>query len=308
MSELAEVTETTESQPETTRDIVAAEFDKLEQPVEQEASQPTEQLSEPEKQKRDYTELGFKKDIIPKLETLDDEIANALVERDSSYKQGLEKYKQKAAIADEFTRALEPHSEYLKALEVAPTDYIPALVSTEMVLRLGSPQQKAEMIHKLAHDYGIVLDDVIKTPFDPRQAQLQDQLAAKERELRQLQGQSQNSEKAQVLSVIEQWSKDKEDFDIVREDMAFLLESGKAQDLDSAYNMARRLNDDLFNKIQEKQFSEKTKAAALQANQLAKQAKAQAVQISGKSAGAPTIPELKSTQDAVRWAMSQHGL
>lgn len=286
------------------RDTIASEVEKIEPTEEPE----TQQEAAPERPKVDFTELGFKKDFVPKLEGLPDDVVQALVERDATYKSGMEKYQGKAQIADEFTRALQPHSEYLKALEVKPTDYIPALVQTEMVLRLGSQQQKAEMFQRLAHDYGVDLGALAQLPFDPNAYRLQQEINARDWQLQNLQRAQQDSEQEQIVGTIEQWAQDKEHFNDVRGDMALLLESGKAQDLDQAYKMAVRLNDDVFDKYQAKQFAELKKADALKANQLARQAKASAVQVNGKSAGTTMMPELKTAEDSVRWAMAQHGL
>lgn len=286
------------------RDTIAAEIEKIDPGTDQEAAQDIA----PERPRVDFIGLGFKKDTIPKLEGLPDDVVQALVERDASYKAGMEKYQAKAQLADEFTRALQPHSEYLDALEVTPADYIPALVQTEMVLRLGSPQQKAEMFQRLAHDYGVDLGVLAQLPFDPNTYRLQQEINVRDRQLQNLQRTRQDSEQGQILGVIGQWAEDKEYFDEVRGDMALLLETGKAQDLDQAYKMAIRLSDGVFEKYQAKQFADLKKADALKANQLAKQAKASAVQVNGRSSGATMAPELRTAEDSVRWAMAQHGL
>jgi len=64
-------------------------------------------------------------------------------------------------------------------------------------------------------------------------------------------------------------------FDVVREEMAQLLELGKAQDLETAYKKAVRMNDDVWSVEQERLLKD-AKQAAMKAQQVAK-AKAAAV-------------------------------
>ena len=64
-------------------------------------------------------------------------------------------------------------------------------------------------------------------------------------------------------------------FDVVREEMAQLLELGKAQDLETAYKKAVRMNDEVWALEQERLLKD-AKQAAIKAQQVAK-AKAAAV-------------------------------
>lgn len=308
-TQVTEVSQETTAEPvEETRDILAAEFDKIddgEQPAEQ---QETEQPEEkPDVPVIDLGNLGFKKEEIAILEQLPDEVKQALAARDDRYRNGLSRIKERAAIADSFTRPLEPFQEYLSALNVAPSDFIPALVQTEQVLRLGSQEQKAAMLQQLAHDYGIDLGFAAQQPFDPNLYQLQKQRDSLQRQLQQSQQLQQVASEQELISNIEQWAADKEHFQAVREDMALLIEGGAAKNLDDAYNKAIRLNDDVFQQVQAKQLEQSKKSQLLQANHAAKLAKAAAVQVKGSPSGSEALPELKDTSDAVRYAMQRLG-
>ena len=64
-------------------------------------------------------------------------------------------------------------------------------------------------------------------------------------------------------------------FDVVREEMAQLLELGKAQDLETAYKKAVRMNDDVW-ALEQDRLLKDAKQSAIKAQQVAK-AKAAAV-------------------------------
>ena len=68
-------------------------------------------------------------------------------------------------------------------------------------------------------------------------------------------------------------------FDVVREEMAQLLELGKAQDLETAYKKAVRMNDEVWAQEQERLLAS-AKQAASKAQQVAK---AKTVAVSPKS-------------------------
>lgn len=278
------------------RDTIAKEIDKLEQPQDEPEPEQPEATEQVEVEPKDFQKLGYTKDESSILETLSEE-AKAIVEaRELRAQKGIEKLKGQADIAKSFTQALAPHSEYLSALQVTPQDFIPALVQTEMTLRLGNPQQKAAIIQQLAHDYGIDLGEVAQQQFDPNLYSLQKQRDQLTRQLQQQNQAVQAAEQDKMLNQVLEWANNKPYFEDVREDMALLIETGKAKDLDEAYTKAIRLNDEVYKKTQ------------LQVNnQAAKFAKKSAVQVTGAPSGASSLPKLETAQDRARYALAKHG-
>lgn len=279
---------------------------------------PKEQIKEPEqaveikqepeqKPIYDLKNAGFKKEELEKLETLPDDIKAALVERDARYHNGLRQLKERAQIADTFADALSPHAEYLKALQVSPQDFIPSLVNAEKTLRLGSIEQKVNIVQRLLNDYQIPVEAVTNTPFDPRLAQLQQEIEYRDRYINNVQRASQSSEQQQLQEGIAQWAQDKEYFEEVRLDMAFLLESGKAADLDSAYKMALRLNDSVFEKTQAAQLDLKRQQQAREADKRARQAMGSSVQVRGNSSGLNNAPVFNSISEELAYIADQRG-
>ena len=158
---------------------------------------------------------------------------------------------------------------------------------------------------KLAHDYGIDVNSLTNTPFDPYKYQLEQQLQAQQAQLAQIMQSRQIAEEAQLGQTIEQFAQTHEYFDEVRETMADLLDKGLASDLNDAYSKAVRLNDDVFNRTTQNsgQINQVQRA-----NNAAKAAKAAAVQVKGSPVGGLKPTEAKTTEEAVRNAMAALGL
>jgi hypothetical protein len=194
--------------------------------------------------------------------------------------------------------------EYLQQLQVAPEVAINKLIATERKLRTSDPETKAKEFVRLAHDYGVDLNNLTNVQFDPYHHNLEQQLAHQQQLLNQLSQSRQMAEEAQLGQTIEQFAQSHEHFDEVRETMADLLDKGFATDLNDAYAKAVRLNDNLFGQVQQA-----PQVNSLQrANEAAKAAKASAVSVKGSPTGVTRPPEPKTTEEAVRQAMANLGL
>jgi hypothetical protein len=144
------------------------------------------------------------------------------------------------------------------------------------------------MFHRLAQDYGIQLNsDSLQMPeqayVDPYQQQLMQQLQATQQQVQQLSAIREQEENARLSQEINRVSSDRErfpHFEMVREDMAQLLERGLAQDLESAYAKAVRMNDEAYKLEQDRLL----KSVSTQASKAQQVAKAKATAVSPRSA------------------------
>lgn len=195
--------------------------------------------------------------------------------------------------------------EYLNQVGVAPETAISTLIAAEKTLRTADQQTKTQMFMKLAHDYGIDVNSLTYTPFDPYKYQLEQQLQAQQAQLAQIMQSKQIAEEAQLGQTIEQFAQQHEYFDEVRETMADLLDKGLASDLNDAYSKAVRLNDDVFTRTTQNSVQANP---VQRANNAAKAAKAAAVSVKGSPNGGLRPSEAKSTEEAVRNAMAALGL
>jgi hypothetical protein len=151
-----------------------------------------------------------------------------------------------------------------------------------MILAKAPYDQKVQLFHRLAQDYGIQLnqDGQFAAPpqVDAYTQQLMNQLNQVNQEVSTIKGRFQQEEQARLNNEIERVRSDVEKFphfDVVREEMAQLLELGKAQDLETAYKKAVRMNDDVW-ALEQDRLLKDAKQSAIKAQQVAK-AKAAAV-------------------------------
>jgi Skp family chaperone for outer membrane proteins len=205
------------------------------------------------------------------------------ITRESEFKRGVSVYKGEADKARELTQAIGQFEPELQKHGIHPVAWINNLGRAHYALANGSPEQKVQMLNRLAQDYGIQLNqDAIQMPeqayVDPYQQQLMQQLQATQQQVQQLSAIREQEENARLSQEISRVSSDKErfpHFDMVREDMAQLLERGLAQDLESAYAKAVRMNDEAY-KLEQDRLLKSVNTQASKAQQVAK-AKATAV-------------------------------
>jgi hypothetical protein len=208
-------------------------------------------------------------------------------QREAEYKKGVSAYKAEADNARELTQAIGPFIPELQKHGIHPAAWINNLGRAHYTLANGTYEQKVSAFNRLAQDYGIQLNqDALQMPeqayVDPYQQQLMQQLQATQQQVQQLSAIREQEENARLTHEISRVSSDKErfpHFEMVREDMAQLLERGLAPNLETAYAKAVRMNDEAFKLEQEKLL----RSAGSQASKAQQVAKAKATAVSPKS-------------------------
>lgn len=237
-------------------------------------------ISRPSTWKKEYVQIW---DKMEKGEQISKEdfvkFAEYANQRESEYKKGVSTYKAEADRAKSYENAIAPFANDLARRGIQPTQYIENLVRAEQILSNAPYEQKVQVFHKLAADYGIQLNSVGSTQqLDPYTQQLMNQLNMVNQEVSSIKGRFAQEENQRLMNEIEKYRSDVANyphFDVVREEMAQLLELGKAQDLETAYKKAVRMNDEVWSLEQERLLKD-AKQAAIKAQQVAK-AKAAAV-------------------------------
>jgi hypothetical protein len=203
--------------------------------------------------------------------------------RENDYHKGIEGFKTHAQKARQFEQAIAPYQQTLQQLGVDAPTAISKLLQADHTLRYSDPVQKAQYFQNLAREYGIDLGQVQNIPQqDPQTQYLMQQL----NELRQTQQMWQNSiqeqERSKANHELESFAtSDKAHFEAVRNDMADLLESGKAQSLEQAYEMAIWMRPDVRQTLIEQQRIEAQKKYEEQ--QRVTRAKTASVSVKGSS-------------------------
>jgi hypothetical protein len=249
---------------------------------------PDEEIKRPTTWKKEYVEVWNKMQEGKPLDKAEfAKFAEYANQRESEYKKGVSAYKAEADNARQLTEAIGPFVPELQQQGIHPVSWIQSLGRAHYTLANGSYDQKVQMFHRLAQDYGIQLNqDALQMPeqayVDPYQQQLMQQLQATQQQVQQLSAIRDQEENARLTQEISRVSSDKErfpHFEMVREDMAQLLERGLAPNLETAYAKAVRMNDEAYKLEQEKLL----KSASIQASKAQQVAKAKATAVSPRS-------------------------
>jgi Skp family chaperone for outer membrane proteins len=249
---------------------------------------PDEEIKRPTTWKKEYVEVWNKMQEGKPLDKAEfAKFAEYANQRESEYKKGVSAYKAEADNARELTQAIGQFAPELQQQGIHPVAWINNLGRAHVILSKAPYNEKVQMFHRLAQDYGIQLNqDAVQMPeqayVDPYQQQLMQQLQATQQQVQQLSAIREQEENARLTQEISRVSSDKErfpHFEMVREDMAQLLERGLAPNLETAYAKAVRMNDEAYKLEQEKLL----KSASTQASKAQQVAKAKATAVSPRS-------------------------
>ena len=289
------------SQDEPTRNEKGQFVAETEEPTEEESVEAVaEDASEPE-QPEEQPEISdipkpttWKKDLLPlwdkiaKGETLTKDESKKHLEylnqRENEFKKGVSVYKAEAERAKALEEAINPFVPELQSQGISPAAWINNLGRAHMVLTKAPYNEKVQMFHRLAQDYGVNLNQINESqqPVDAYTQQLMQQLNQVNQEVSTIKGRFEQEEQTRLSNEIERVRSDKErfpHFDMVREEMAQILELGKAQNLETAYVKAVRMNDEVWAVEQERLLS----SAKKQASKSQQVARAKATAVSPKS-------------------------
>jgi hypothetical protein len=249
---------------------------------------PDQEVTRPTTWKKEYVEVWEKmKEGKPLDKQEFVKFAEYANQREAEYKRGVSAYKAEADNARELTQAIGQFVPELQKHGIHPVAWINNLGRAHYTLANGTHEQKLNAFNRLAQDYGIQLNqDAIQMPeqqyVDPYQQQLMQQLQATQQQVQQLSAIREQEENARLNQEISRVSSDKErfpHFEMVREDMAQLLERGLAPNLETAYAKAVRMNDEAYKLEQDRLL----KSASTQASKAQQVAKAKATAVSPKS-------------------------
>ena len=243
------------------------------------AAEDVKPVSRPSTWKKEYVTIWDKMEKGEQISKDDfTKFAEYANQRESEYKKGVSTYKAEADRAKSYENAIAPFADNLQRRGIQPTQYIENLVRAEQILSNAPYEQKVQVFQKLAQDYGIQLNGGQVTQLDPYTQQIMTQLNMVNQEVSSIKGRFAQEENQRLMSEIQKYQSDTANyphFDVVREEMAQLLELGKAQDLETAYKKAVRMNDDVW-ALEQDRLLHDAKQTAVKAQQVAK-AKAAAV-------------------------------
>ena len=249
---------------------------------------------------------SWKKDYEEHWGKLDPTLQDYIQQREADYAKGVSTYKNQWDMAAPLVETIKQFEPLMNEYNIGPKEWISRLGTADLTLSRGTPEQKLQMFAQLANDYGVNLGQLTgQTGYDPQFSQLAQELNQIKNQWTSFQSSQEQLEQAQLQNEISSFKDDKPYFEEVRETMAGLLQSGMANDLQSAYDKAIRLNDDVFQKVNA------TQAQKSEAAQREKVAQAKAKVLSPKST-TPTASmssggkSASSARDAIMQAFDQH--
>lgn len=234
-------------------------------------------------------------------------LAAYINQRESEYKTGVSTYKAEADNARGLNEAIAPFMPDLQKNNIDPKVWISNLGNAHRKLALGSPDEKLQMFAQLARDYGVPLPGLEQQGHqNPVIEQLWQTVQQLQGKLGTWETQNQARAEAEVTSIIEAFGADTEKhphFESVRASMGQLLESGLAPDLETAYKLAVRMDDGLFDGM----VNSHQQQSAAQQQATVQKAKSQA--FSPKTStptGTATATGPKDLRSQIAEAMSRH--
>lgn len=211
-------------------------------------------------------------------------VQDEVLRRETDFHKGVEGYKQHAELGRTFERVIAPYAQLLQQNQMTPDVAVAHLLEAEAKLRTGTPEQKATYFAQLARDYGIDLGVAQQMPIpDPYTSQLEQRLNLLQRQQNDWLEAQRREQTDKLNSEIQAFASDpsRSHFEAVRDDMAALIQTGRANDLATAYDMAVYANPKTRAALLEQQRLVAVKQTQSQAQ--AQRAKSAAVSVKGSS-------------------------
>lgn len=212
----------------------------------------------PSSWKKDYWGHWEKVGADPELAPLQDYIE----QRESEFAKGVSTYREEAMRAKDLQEAIAPFVPILQQHGMAPAETVRNVMSAHHALVTGSPEQKADILRKLATSYGVPVQAFQGGQVDQQQYQVLSEINSLKQQIGSFQQTAQQREAAEMNSRIEAFKSSASHFEDVRSSMAGLLQAGMATDLQDAYEKAIRLDPAIWDKVQAEKAQAQAQAAA----------------------------------------------
>lgn len=275
----------------------AGRFTKAERDAQQAASEaqseaPAPRLQRPSSWKKDYQAQW------DKMVDTDPQMAQYLLEREQQFASGVSTYKAEADRARDIQSLIEPHAPRFQHYGVDSKEYLGRLLKMDEILATGSPQQKMALLQGIAQSVGLLDAQGQAQEFDRGQQsyvppELLNTVYGLQSKLQAIEQANERAEQTRINAEIESFAETAPFFDELTEEMARLLETGLATNLQDAHKKALRWNDELFSKYQAEQQQGEEAAKRKAAQETAARARSAAV---SPRSSTPTGAVAASTQ------------
>lgn len=216
----------------------------------------------------------WRRELADAWKTLPEPVREEIHRREGDFHNGIRQYRDAAQFGQGLAQEMLPYQQIMQQRGVQPRELVRDIMGTLNTFATGSDEQKAQALLRVAQDYGINLDAVTTlrqrapdgvapalAPVLQRIHRVESTLEAQAQEREQLQ---REEDEANVQRFIN--DPKNEHAKTCAKEMAALLTSGEARDLQEAYDKALWLNPQtraalLAKQDQERQEREATEAA-----------------------------------------------
>lgn len=231
---------------------------------------------------------------------LDPKIQEYIEKREADYAKGVSTYKSQWDQVQPINEVVQKFAPELQRFGIQPAQWIRNLGDAHRALALGSPEQKMQMFVKLATDYGVPIQSLVGgQQADPQFGHITQTLSQIQQEFNTYKAQQEQAQQAQLQKQIEDFKAAHPHFEAVSQSMTGLLQSGMAHDLQSAYDKAVRLHDDVWQQIQA------DKQAEIAAQRQAELAKKKATAVSPRSTSPTGSTSASNGKKSLRDTLSE---
>jgi hypothetical protein len=176
-----------------------------------------------------------------KWKDLPQEVRAEVIRREEASVNGVRKLHEDYAPYRNFADRLTPFIQEATQSGADPAQYIANVMNSERGLRNPDPKQRFEVLLNIAEQYGIPLRDIVNQSagsevIAPRAQPTVDPQV--QRELQEMRQFRQETHEAAIRRELEVFSSDKEFFQDVSSIMADFMDSGRAKNLQDAYEQA----------------------------------------------------------------------
>ena len=254
---------------------------------------------------------GYRPEEAETLRKLPADVQKIIDAREEKFHSGIEGYREKAEFAKNIQRTLAADKDLFEKGGLSQEQYVNLLVMGDRQLRSDDYSVRVQALHSIAKSYGIRLGDLERMPFDSARHQLQQENLTYKQQIENDRYSQESESESKIVDFIDDFRGKNEHFDAVYPQVLELLNSGIAKGdtpeerLQSAYDKAVRLNDDIYNRQQSARVEQESK---LKADAAAKKAKAASVFVKGAPTGATKKITPNTTEDALHDAFASLGL
>lgn len=249
---------------------------------------------------------SWKKEFKERFGSIPDrEVQEYILQREQDFERGIGEKGQELANfrqrVEQYENALSPLVQNWQMQGMTPEQGVTSLVAWSQALQ-ANPK---DTLMELAKQYNVNLEEAFADqPYvDPMMQQYEQKMREMEAQLQQFQQSQQQNVQNAAMTQLDAFEKATDSngelkhphFEAVIDDMAYLMQTGRCNDLDTAYETAVRLNPDIQSQLAEekaKQAAHAKNEQALKAKQVSKQS------VSSKETGDITDEDL-SLRDAI---------